>query len=168
MSEFLTIEYATNYGVELKSARHLTDEERRHILPEYQDTTFVGVGSGVKLEYIKHSDMPDRPYDGSFMGCNNQTWIITQAEWDEYVTLNNIRKSVAEAEAIQDEIDALEARKAAAERQQDLPSAEEAARRVKAWNDLYNEGGEGYVPHIYSAEEYEHICSRLAELKKQA
>lgn len=42
-----------------------------------------------------------------------------------------------------------------AESQKDIPSAKEAMRRMKQYNDIANEGGEGYVPHIVSMEEYE-------------
>lgn len=35
-----------------------------------------------------------------------------------------------------------------AESQKDIPSREEARRRMKWWNDTYNEGGEGFVPTI--------------------
>lgn len=42
-----------------------------------------------------------------------------------------------------------------AEAQKDIPSQAEARRRMRQYNDLMNEGGEGYVPHIYSIEEYE-------------
>ena len=33
---------------------------------------------------------------------------------------------------------------------------------MKAYNDLYNEGGEGYVPRIYSAEEREYTVDQIA------
>lgn len=46
--------------------------------------------------------------------------------------------------------------------QKDLPTRQEARRRMKAYNDLYNEGGEGYVPRIYSAEEREYAVDQIA------
>lgn len=46
--------------------------------------------------------------------------------------------------------------------QKDLPTRQEARRRMKAYNDLYNEGGEGYVPRIYSAEEREYTVDQIA------
>ena len=42
-----------------------------------------------------------------------------------------------------------------AESQKDIPSREEARRRMKWWNDTYNEGGEGFVPTIINIEQYE-------------
>lgn len=44
---------------------------------------------------------------------------------------------------------------AKAEAQHDIPDREEARRRMKVWNDINNEGGEGFVPHIVCREEYE-------------
>lgn len=43
-----------------------------------------------------------------------------------------------------------------AESQKDIPAKEEAKRRMNQYNDIVNEGGEGYVPYIVSAEEYEY------------
>ena len=46
--------------------------------------------------------------------------------------------------------------------QKDLPTRQEARRRMKAYNDLYNEGGEGYVPHIYCTEERDYAVDQIA------
>lgn len=51
-----------------------------------------------------------------------------------------------------------------AEKQKDIPSKEEAARRMKHYNDIVNEGGEGYVPHIVSMEEYTKAKKFLEEI----
>lgn len=42
-----------------------------------------------------------------------------------------------------------------AEQQRDLPTREEVLRRQKKWNDIYNEGGEGYIPIIITKAQYE-------------
>lgn len=49
------------------------------------------------------------------------------------------------------------------EKQKDLPSAAEAKRRMRVYNEVHNEGGYGFVPHIYSREEYDRA---IAELEK--
>ena len=46
--------------------------------------------------------------------------------------------------------------------QKDLPTRQEARRRMKAYNDLYNEGGEGYVPYIHCIEERDHAVDQIA------
>lgn len=54
---------------------------------------------------------------------------------------------------------------AAAERQADMPDThEEAVRRMRAYNNTNNEGGGGYVPYIYSREEYDAAVRRLSKL----
>lgn len=42
-----------------------------------------------------------------------------------------------------------------AEAQQDIPEKAEADRRMTRYNNIHNEGREGYVPYIYSREEYD-------------
>ena len=51
-----------------------------------------------------------------------------------------------------------------AERQPDIPTPEEAARRRKRWNNAYNEGGYGYVPDIIDSARYALAKQRLREL----
>ena len=46
--------------------------------------------------------------------------------------------------------------------QKDLPTRQEARRRMKAYNDLYNEGGEGYVPYIHCIEERDYAVDQIA------
>lgn len=165
MKNLLTIEYTTAYGIELCGARRLTEEEKVHYNPEYRETTLIGTGTHISLPHLKREDMPGRPSAGEFNGCYNQAWIITQEEWDAYLALEQTRSETEAAKAQADEIAVLEQRKASAEAQSDLPSKEEAARRTQDWINVYNEGGEGYVPHIYTRDEYEAICRRLDELK---
>lgn len=50
-----------------------------------------------------------------------------------------------------------------AEAQKDIPTNEEAKRRMKRYNDVMNEGGEGYVPYIISVEEYEYAKEVVAK-----
>ena len=45
-----------------------------------------------------------------------------------------------------------------------LPSADEAKEQARRYNNVYNEGGEGYVPHYYTQEEYDRMFSELAAL----
>lgn len=43
-----------------------------------------------------------------------------------------------------------------AESQIDIPDKAEAKRRMNQYNDIHNEGGDGFVPYIYCREEYEY------------
>ena len=51
-----------------------------------------------------------------------------------------------------------------AENQKDIPNRAEAQRRMKRYNDINNDGGDGYVPYIISLEEYEDAKEKLAKL----
>lgn len=55
---------------------------------------------------------------------------------------------------------------AAAEAQADIPTKAEAQRRMKRYNDINNEGGEGYVPHIYDQDEYRYAMAILQAKKR--
>ena len=51
---------------------------------------------------------------------------------------------------------------AEAEKQRDIPTAREAEIRRKEYNDLYNEGGDGYVTEWITTEEYEQAKAIIA------
>ena len=51
---------------------------------------------------------------------------------------------------------------AKAEAQHDIPDRKEAKRRMKVWNDIHNEGGEGFVPRIVCQEEYDEAKAFLS------
>ena len=89
----LTLCYAPSYGIEICEARRLTTEEKRHYAAWFAETGFIGVGSHVDLPCISHGDLPNRPDDGSFLGCYNQAWIITEAEAASYESLNHQRQN---------------------------------------------------------------------------
>ena len=74
-------------------------------------------------------------------------------------------RATEKAAEVAKEIEAAERLIAKAEAQADIPSREEAKRRMKRYNDINNEGGEGYVPYIVSREEYEYAKERISKLK---
>lgn len=48
-----------------------------------------------------------------------------------------------------------------------LYHAQDVRKMKKQYNDIHNEGGEGYIPHFYTFEEYEYAKKQLAKLIKQ-
>ena len=48
-----------------------------------------------------------------------------------------------------------------------LYHAQDVRKMKKQYNDIYNEGGEGYIPHFYTFEEYEYAKKQLAKLIKE-
>lgn len=165
MNKLLTIEHADMYGISLNEARRPTEEEKASYLPEFRDLMFYGVGPTIHLDYITLSNLPSRPYDGNFPGCGNQAWIITKEDWDNYINLNAQRKAEAELRKRKEETKELKQLKSMAERQGELYTKEDARKKTKEWIEAQNEGGEGFVPHYYTIEEYERICRRLTELE---
>lgn len=93
MKEHLTCEYAMAYGISLQKARRFTEEEKMHVADWYKEKGFVGISDSIQLEYLKWLDLAkilgDRKEDGSFSGCGNSAYIISEDEWNELVTLNN-------------------------------------------------------------------------------
>lgn len=145
----------TSAGVSLQQARRMTEEEQARFLPECRDRLLVSVGESVTLPSIGWEDLPDRAPDGEFVGEWNRAWILTQAEHDAFVALNaereaeKERRKNAEYRAVYLEIIAQ------AERQGGAMTDAEAAEARKRYNDAYNEGGYGYVPHYVTRRELE-------------
>lgn len=48
-----------------------------------------------------------------------------------------------------------------------LYHAQDVRKMKKQYNDIHNEGGEGYIPHFYTFEEYEYGKKQLAKLIKE-
>lgn len=160
------LEWAPSYGLSLARARWATAEEKKHLNPDVAEAVMYGIpGTEIELKELFSSDRPVRQGDGSFLGCNNQTWIISEGEWLAYVALNQTRREERERKELLEEIGHLEKVKADAEKQKDLPTDEEAKRRREDWIATQNEGGEGFGPDIISQRVYDQTCARLAELK---
>ena len=71
--------------------------------------------------------------------------------WVNSVMASDVEE-IVEANAM--EVEEAKSIIAKAESQRDIPSREEADRRISDYNRINNEGGEGYVPQIVSQEEY--------------
>lgn len=49
-----------------------------------------------------------------------------------------------------------------------LPTEEEVKEKRRNWINVQNEGGEGYVPYLWSKERYEQVCNELEKLMEEA
>lgn len=104
------------------------------------------------------------------MGITKKIWglkaVFTEERAEEikqfiadYVAANKIQEVIAfEKEVAEEEKTAqvADAKKivAIAEKQSEIPTAEVAKAQMKKFNDIYNEGGEGYVPQIIDIDTY--------------
>ena len=169
METYRVLEYATSYGFYLQKARRFTDEEKPHYVEEFRDKGFIGLGESIRLDYIHWNDtyvysIIMRPDDGAFLGCSNKAYILSEDEWNNLLALN-------EACRVQELADTRRKEQAACAevikkcgQQTKLYTKEEAAAIQKQWNDTYNDGGEGFVPKIWTIDDYEKAVRRLAEL----
>ena len=80
------------------------------------------------------------------------------------IELNEHKKKEKEKRETEEAIDGCKKIIERCEKQEKLYTKEEAAQKRRAYNRLYNEGGEGYVQHFYTIDEYEWNKTRLNEL----
>ena len=79
---------------------------------------------------------------------------------EQRAEINAIITELKEAAKIEEEVEEVEIEEVKAivekaESQKEIPTFENARRMEKEYNKIYNEGGEGYVPHIIDKNEYE-------------
>ena len=164
------IEYAYQYGISLTEARKLTDEEKRDYTEEWKDSILIATGESIQLDYISWEDLDAvkcrEKY--AFNGCGNRVYEISDAEWEAFVALDRERAVSRQAEDNRKYADGLRAIIAQAEAQRDIPTKEEAARRAAEYRKVNNEGGEGYVPHMVTAEQYLAAKEALANMEEDA
>ena len=170
MKEYLTCEVAFSYGISLRKARRFSEEEKEKYAEWFRDKGFVCLKSSfnIDLEHITWEDVREvlnnRDDDGSFSGCSNVAYIISQNEWDELVELNTKKGLEKEKKEVEKSITECKQIIEKCEKQEKMYTKEEAAKKRRDYNRLYNEGGEGYVPHFYTIEEYEFAKTKLNEL----
>lgn len=160
------------YPFTLCHARRLTEEEKKRYTKESRDFILVAVGESIDLDdipgYQLFEIIEKRDCTGTLNGCQNNCYEITEEEWDRLIRVNNENKRAKKEKARQEYIRFYRDCKKRAEQQMDnsghLPSAAEAKKKEADWIRLQNEGGEGYVPHYFSQEEYDGICQKLSEL----
>ena len=153
----------------LRQVRRLTPEEKLKYTEECRDFLFYPA-DGEEYEFenkIEPCDFPDRKSDGEWHYGSNKLWIISQDEWDNYIAVDRERTKIKSEKKRVERLAYLERAKSAAEKQTKLYTLDEAKRVWKKYNDTYNEGGYGYVPHYYTDVEYEQICAEIEKLKSE-
>ena len=169
----LVAERADSYGFYLCKAQHLSEQDKQRFSDDWKERILHPVSEEVELKHMHCEDfysvVQTSQYEGAFLGCSNQVYSISQEQWDQLLA-TDARRSMERAEKEkQEEVESLRIQKQQAEHQmQDgrLPDRDGARRLRKQYNDTYNEGGEGFVPHFFFQEEYLSICSRLTELEQ--
>lgn len=155
------------YPNELIEARLPTEEEKARHGAGWADGLIFGTDNRAPVPYVKYWDIPSewktRDY-WALPSCGNRCYEISDEEWDWLVSLNAQREAAKKEKERQEDIEYYQNIVRKAERQPDIPTPEEAARRSKRWNDVYNEGGYGYVPDIIDSARYARAKQMLQEL----
>lgn len=171
----LTVEYAPSWGIFLQEAQYLTDEEKEGFADWYKPLAMRPVNRDrKKLDFLKLDDFLEivrkEQSAGMFMGTSNTVYIITREQWDALIDRDARRKAEKAEKDRANTVKYLRGEKERARLQMrdgKLPDAEEARRKWVEYNNVHNEGGEGWTPHFYTQTEYENICRRLAELEAE-
>jgi hypothetical protein len=91
-----------NADVRLIDGRRLTGSEKLNKADWYKEIGLIGTGAYINLPRLRWTDVRavtgTRHSDGSYMGCDNSAWIITEAEWDLLLALNSEREAKLQAE----------------------------------------------------------------------
>lgn len=153
-------------GTRIYRARRLNDVVKKKYREWYQKLGFVPVDEGISLEHINWRELPERESDG-LLG-DSAAWIITEKERDAYIEINNMRNAEKTAAEKANKIEELKTIIAECEKQTKLPTALEAKRLMREYNDINNEGGFGFIPHVYSVEEYKWAKNELDRLNAES
>ena len=171
MKEYLVCETNLVYGNRLTKARRLTEEEKTHYMPRFREIGFVGIGDSVSLEYLSlhqiREILGDRDSDGRFVSSSEDVYIVSQDEWDKMIKMNEDQGRLKRKKELEEKIEDLQHTIESCESAKKLYTREESQAERKRYNDLFNEGGEGFVPHFYTVEEYEWAKENLKEYQKE-
>jgi len=89
---FRTAEIASQYDGELVWSCRPSEEEKKQYAEWYRDRCMYSYPGSERIKVEKEAIrqvVGNRPSDGSFTGCENSAWIITETEWNKIVSLSN-------------------------------------------------------------------------------
>ena len=115
----------------------------------------------IVLPHIKWLERPTRKHDGMFNGSNNQVFIITDEEKNYYIQINNQRAEEKAEMKRNNRIEYIKTALEQASKSKIYETLEEAIQAHKDYNDLHNEGGDGYIPHMWTRYEIEMLNNEL-------
>lgn len=168
MENYLVCHTHVGYKPELSQARRLNKEEMSHYASWFRNIGFVAVGEKVELTHLGCLEVNDylkrEKTDGKFAGVEGEVYIISQDEWDELLILERVKKELADKSEMNKKIAELRSIIQQCETAEKLYTKDEAMQKRKQYNNLYNEGGTGYVPHFWTIDEYEEAKSELRKL----
>lgn len=160
----------------LCTARYMTDEEKKGYADWCRDRMMLKTSEPIYLRSLLSGEIgalahiAGKELIGYFPGTSGRLYVVTDEEWDALIAANHQAAAAKAAKERAERIDYLRTglRRADAQRVDGkLPTTAEAHEKGRKWNNVYNEGGEGYVPHYYSQSEYDHLTAELAALTSE-
>lgn len=157
----------------LATVRRMPDEEQQRYTEGYRGHMMLMTGESVFLPALSDAEVyalahiADKDVAGYLPSSSGELYALTDDEWAALIAANQqaaAAKAAAERAGRIDYLRDLLARADAQRVDGKLPSADEAKEQARRYNNVYNEGGEGYVPHYYTQEEYERMAAELAGL----
>lgn len=161
----------------LSTARRMTGEEKKRYAKWCRDLMMYLTGEPVYLRSLGWREVnalahtADKDVIGLCPGGSGKLYALTDDEWAALIAADQQTadaKAVAERAERIDYLRDLLARADAQRVDGKLPFAAEAKEKARRYNNVYNEGGEGYVPHYYTQEEYDRMSAELATLTAAA
>ena len=94
-------------------------------------------------------------------------WTISQEEWAHFLELEHTREAKKKKAEREKRLSYLKKELARMEEQGKLYTKEEALQKARWYNNAYNEGGYGFVPHYYTQDEYDRTVAEIKQLEEQ-
>lgn len=157
----------------LCTVRRMPDEEQQRYTVGFRGHMTLMTGEPVFLPALSDAEVyalahiADKDVAGYLPSSSGELYALTDDEWAALIAANQqaaAAKAAADRAGSVDYLRDLLARADAQRVDGKLPSADEAKEQTRRYNNVYNEGGEGYVPHYYTQEEYDRMFSELAAL----
>ena len=161
----------------LATVRRMPDEEQQRYTEGYRGHMMLLTGEPAFLPALSDEDVyalahiSDKDVAGYLPSSSGLLFALTDDEWAALIAANQQAAAAKAAAERAGRIDYLRDLLARADAQRvggKLPSAGEAKEQARRYNNVYNEGGEGYVPHYYTQAEYGRMAAELAELTAKA
>lgn len=157
----------------LATVRRMPDEEQQRYTEGYRGHMMLMTGEPVFLPALSDAEVYDlahiagKDIAGYLPRSSGELYTLTDEEWAALIAANQqaaAAKAAAERAGRIDYLRDLLARADAQRVDGKLPSAADAREKERKWNNVYNEGGEGYVPRCYTQEEYARMAAELDKL----
>lgn len=171
MSEMIWTIVRDGYNVNPSSiikARWATDEEKKKLTKAFKDIMVYGIEHH-EIKNLTYEDTEDMWKGGRhvcFPGGYNDAVVISDSDVATLLRLDAERGRMAKIESLKEwaenckkEIEYLSSK--------NLHTKAEAKAAANKYNEIMNEGGEGYVPHFHTYDELEYYKNELAEAEKE-